>query len=117
MEELQKHNIVHLDIKADNVFVTPTGHFVLGDYDLSYPDISSGSKNGQAYEDIPLNHASGTCAYMAPELLEWASNPSERDLRPPTQRADVWSLGITLLQFALLLDEVRVLEYRKLYQR
>ncbi|KZV74789.1 kinase-like protein [Peniophora sp. CONT] len=107
MEELQKCNIVHLDIKADNVFVTPTGHLVLGDFDLSIPDISAGKGKGTLYNNVPLNHACGTPAYMAPELLEWASNRPRRgvDLPCPTQRADMWSLGMTLLQLALRLGE------------
>ncbi|VDC01993.1 unnamed protein product [Peniophora sp. CBMAI 1063] len=106
MEELQKQGIVHLDVKPDNVFVTPTGHVVLGDFDLSYPSIANGAEMGRTYRDTPLNHACGTTAYMAPEVLEWVSSPTGRsDVACPTQRADMWSLGMTLLEFALMLND------------
>ena len=109
MEELQKHQIVHCDIKPDNIFVTPTGHVVLSDFDLSYPDISAAMESGKSYKSAPLEYACGTPAYMAPELLNWISNPSRRGVMArPTQCADIWSLGVTLLQFALQLEEVSI---------
>ena len=90
--------------------MTPSGHFVLSDFDLSHPDVSGGLESGAEYADLPLEHRFGTCPYMAPELLELHCEPSERvskGLPRPTQRSDMWSLGMTLLQFALMLDTVR----------
>ena len=112
MEELQRHNIVHLNINPDNIFVTPTGHLILGDFRFSYPDISVSTRDGVSYENAPLKHTVGTPAYMAPELLEWASNPLRRGaMAPPTQRADIWSLGVTLLEFALQISEVSLIRF------
>ena len=76
---------IHLDIKPENVLVTPNGHLALADF-------------GLAYRVTPDNalcewHCGTTC-YEAPEVLaENLFGMSGCD-----QRADVWSLGIVILQ-------------------
>lgn len=104
MQTLRKMNIVHADLKPDSVLVSPSGHFVLADFDRSFVDISRAMQEQRCkYEDVSLDIASGTTRYMAPEVIKhlmWQPySPIARE--PVTPRADLWSLGLTLLEFAL----------------
>ena len=85
-----------------NVFVTPKGHLTLADFDQSFVDVSQGMREQNcAYEDVSLAVRSGTYPYMSPELLrDFLCLPGQkRDVITP--RSDIWSLGLTLLEFAL----------------
>ena len=62
--------IVHADIKPDNVLLAQDA-FKLGDFGLASTE-----------------HAGGTIAYMAPEVLAG---------EPPSHRSDLYSLGLTVL--------------------
>ncbi|KZV64068.1 kinase-like protein [Peniophora sp. CONT] len=104
MNTLRDLNIVHGDVKPQNVFVSPSGHLELADFDHSFVDVSRAMREQNcAYEDVVLDAPSGTTPYMAPELLQdvmW--HPRSQTPRGiVTPRADLWSLGMTLLEFAL----------------
>ena len=73
----------HMDVKPDNVLVTPTGHATLFDFGLAQP-IHAPSDQVHALD----LHA--TLAYAAPELFVSA--------RGATDNSDVYSLGVTLYQ-------------------
>jgi len=75
IEHLHKHNIVHRDIKIENVMVGNDGHIKLIDYGLSVT-----IKN-----QIEKMSAMGSLVYMAPELL--------RD-KLGGRHTDWWSYGI-----------------------
>lgn len=50
------------------------------------------------YENVLISHNNGTSLYMAPEN-------TKRSIRNGvTPRADMFSLGVTLLEFALKID-------------
>lgn len=69
-------NIVHRDIKPDNIMITQSDTVRLIDFGLS-----KASKNNKN-----LTTVAGTPYYMAPEVLDGSYS----------QKADIWSLGVLL---------------------
>jgi len=76
---LHSHDIAHLDVKLENLFVTEHGHVKLGDLGLS------------AYcpPGATLNKVCGSGVYAAPEVV-LAKEQGMYDGRA----ADVWSIGV-----------------------
>lgn len=74
---LSKHNIIHRDVKLENIFVSENGDFKLGDFGTA-----------RIIEKTVDNRTkTGTYMYMAPEVIR-----SE----PYGARADIYSLGILM---------------------
>ncbi|KAM5152888.1 membrane-associated tyrosine- and threonine-specific cdc2-inhibitory kinase [Mantella aurantiaca] len=81
LKHLHDRNLLHLDIKPANVFISFSGLYKLGDFGLMVElDGAEGSRDAQE----------GDPRYMAPELLDGVF----------TKAADVFSLGMTLLEVA-----------------
>ncbi|VDB90224.1 unnamed protein product [Peniophora sp. CBMAI 1063] len=102
MEYLEECGVVNCDIKLANIFVSPSGHLALADFDLAVPDVRPAMAAQQcAYKDVCMElGCSGTSTYKAPERFR---NSNARGIATP--RADIWSLGIVLLEFALQIDK------------
>ncbi|KAK4326865.1 hypothetical protein Pmani_002635 [Petrolisthes manimaculis] len=84
VSHLHKHNLVHMDIKPENIFFGYDGLCKLGDFGLVI-DISQG----------PVHEAvEGDPKYLAPEVMELQFGPP----------ADLFSLGMTILELATDLD-------------
>jgi len=66
-------NVVHHDIKPDNLLFSQEGHLKVGDFGVANRNI-------------------GTLPYMAPELF------TENDVENQDKRIDIYALGITLLE-------------------
>ena len=81
-----RKNILHRDIKADNIFVSQDGSYKLGDFGIA----RTVEKTSAAHTRI------GTSTYMAPEAYRGQEYDS---------RADIYSLGILLYR---LLNDNRV---------
>ncbi len=72
-----KNNIIHRDIKIDNIFVSDTGFYKLGDFGVA----RTIEKTSAALSK------KGTYTYMAPEVYRG---------EPYGQRADIYSLGMVM---------------------
>ncbi|KAK7063100.1 Protein kinase, membrane associated tyrosine threonine 1 [Halocaridina rubra] len=84
VRHLHKHNLVHMDIKPENIFFGYDGLCKLGDFGLVI-DLSQGGE---------LEALEGDPKYLAPEILESKFGPP----------ADIYSLGMTILELATDLD-------------
>ena len=73
----QKHNILHRDIKPQNIFLAADGNFKLGDFGIS----RTAERTTHATVGI------GTYNYMAPEVISG---------EPYGPSADIYSLGMVL---------------------
>lgn len=98
LNHLHAQGYVHLDVKPENLLVTPEGQVVLIDFDLvikrpKYP--------------VRLKEYPGTPAYVAPEILT---------TRRADERADIYSFGVTVYEMVAFrkpferntLDESRI---------
>ena len=88
---LHSKDIVHHDIKPDNVLIDEKGHFVITDFGISTKMRSTLRRNSARGMNIsaPLG---GSMAYMGPEMF---SSQAES-----VKATDIWALGATLFEMA-----------------
>lgn len=83
---MHKEGYLHRDIKGANILVKQDGTVKVIDFGVS----------GRITPDCPTRRTFiGTPYWMAPEVIENKGSPSPYDFK-----ADVWSLGITLIELA-----------------
>lgn len=80
LDFLHKNSILHLDVKPDNVLIDRDGNAILADFGLCSYMVDG---------VLTRKYAKGTPKYIAPEL--WLG-------KEYTAKADVWSLGITMME-------------------
>lgn len=76
LEQCRENNIIHRDIKPQNIFVSRYGDFKLGDF-----GVAKSSSIGSSADKV------GTYSYMAPEVYKGKSYDD---------RVDIYSLGMVL---------------------
>lgn len=84
---LHKNRVIHRDLKAGNVLLTLDAQVKLADF-----GVSAKNKHTLQKRDSFI----GTPYWMAPEVI---TCETFRD-NPYDYKADIWSLGITLIEFA-----------------
>ena len=94
---LHSANILHRDIKAQNIFLVTAREIKIGDL-----GVAKVTKGGMAYTQI------GTPYYMSPEI--WRR-------RPYNKKSDIWSLGCLLYELATLKHPFEARDERSLAEK
>lgn len=91
---LHSFNIIHRDVKLENIFLDEAGKVKLGDFGLTMCTTQEAAIS-------PV----GTVEYMAPEVvclpsveLILSGKINARDVSPTTDKVDIWALGVTLFE-------------------
>jgi len=80
LNHIHENGFIHFDVKPANIFLTKHGTYKLGDFGLVFDSM----------QDDMIDASEGDNKYMAQELLNGIF----------TDKADVFSLGITILEIA-----------------
>ena len=89
LEYLHRNNIVHQDIKPENILIDSTGTYVITDFGISTNAQRTLRKSMNMSIDA-LTSIDGTMPYMGPE--RFSKQPA------PTKASDIWSLGAMMFE-------------------
>ncbi|KAA6384396.1 MAG: putative WEE protein kinase [Streblomastix strix] len=77
VKQLHGQQIIHFDIKPDNIFISKNNYFKLGDFGLSH------------FKDFTSPISEGDSRYIAPEVLTQTLS---------TTSSDIFSIGVTVFE-------------------
>ncbi|OHT05539.1 STE20/SPS1-related proline-alanine-rich protein kinase [Tritrichomonas foetus] len=86
LDYIHSHNELHRDVKPGNALIGSDGKVKIGDFGVAATLLENGQRRRARYTVI------GTPCYMAPEILQ--------EELGYTQKADIWSFGITAIELA-----------------
>eukprot|EP01113_Clastostelium_recurvatum_P039690 TRINITY_DN6082_c0_g1_i2.p1 TRINITY_DN6082_c0_g1~~TRINITY_DN6082_c0_g1_i2.p1 ORF type:complete len:470 (-),score=91.96 TRINITY_DN6082_c0_g1_i2:157-1566(-) len=88
---LHNLNIVHRDVKAANVLLNDQGQVKLADFGVSQQLLATLRMPSKDHGEWVGGSIAGTPLWMAPEIIRQANYST---------KADIWSLGISLIELA-----------------
>jgi serine/threonine protein kinase len=97
LSALHKARIIHRDLKPDNILVDARGHLAIADFGLA----QQFSDKDVPLEMCLIDEAIGTCGYMAPEVHFCESHKTVLADRKYNYKADIWSLGVIILEMTI----------------
>eukprot|EP00703_Trepomonas_sp_PC1_P003439 JAP93167.1 Kinase, NEK [Trepomonas sp. PC1] len=102
INDVHKHNLIHRDIKPDNIYLTEKMDVLLSDFGIA-------RKNDQS-----LKTKIGTISYAAPEVWLTVKETDEKDFARYGYEVDIWSFGCVIYYLVTdddLFDGVNVEHY------
>ncbi|KAG2115792.1 kinase-like domain-containing protein, partial [Suillus discolor] len=92
LQHLHKLRVVHLDLKMENVLVTPSGHVCIADFGNA--EVLDRKLTCQQFHNELMYGASGTSGYLPPERVEGNQGYN--------LKTDTWTYGTILLELLLI---------------
>jgi len=99
LQHLHELRIVHMDLKMENVLITPTGHVCLSDFGNA--NVMDRKLNLEQFHNMRMYGASGTNGYLPPERLDRHNEGKGYNFK-----TDTWTYAVILLELFLINGEV-----------